>query len=77
MIITNLQWYKHLLKITAGTENNIIAVVTKTDTDKTPLELINNLSPNKQTNKQRHLTDAKDSDNERTTSHAQNVPLLC
>ena len=58
--------------------NNIIVVLTKTDTDKTPLELINNLSPtNKQTNKQRHLTDAKDSDNERTTSHAQNVPLLC
>lgn len=72
-----MQWYKHLLKITAGTENNIIVVVTKTDTDKTPLELINNLSPNKQTNKQRHLTDAQDSDNERTTSHAQNVPLLC
>ena len=32
--------------------NNIIVVLTKTDTDKTPLELINNLSPNKQTNKQ-------------------------
>ena len=39
------------MKITAGTETSIIVVVTKTDTDRTPLELINNLSPNKQTNK--------------------------
>lgn len=39
------------MKITAGTETSIIVVVTKTDTDKMPLELINNLSPNKQTNK--------------------------
>ena len=50
-MITNLQWIQTRFENHCRNRTSIIVVVTKTDTDRTPLGLINNLSPNKQTNK--------------------------